>query len=58
MDYGDDWPPATVSQEEKVAPLTLWQKCGVTVVIYAVLWGTAALVLHALVPSDVTLVFH
>lgn len=42
MDYGDDRPPPALS----------------SVVVYEVLWAVCALVLHALVPGGVTLVFR
>jgi uncharacterized membrane protein YbhN (UPF0104 family) len=60
MNYGDDWPPATVSQQEKVARRTyaLWQKALARVILAAVVWAAGALVLHLLVPAGNTLEFH
>jgi hypothetical protein len=51
MTYGDDWPPAPEPAPEPAEPrhqpLTIRQKCGMAVVVYALIWAASALVLHA-----------
>lgn len=50
MDYGDDWPERTVSQQETVAPQrgrhSLLRRCAIVVVTYTVIAVAGLFALH------------
>lgn len=48
--YGPDWPPPPERDEYVYEPMTLPQRCLATVIMWAVCWAAAALLLHALHP--------